>query len=167
MYWNHEMNLLNQIKSLLEDVYCSTTLSNLGLISLNGFVSWTYSKVLGNWAKTLHPRNVGFAEIREINSWINFGMKSSVSWKGNVHEEILMGLKCFSGLQVICENNSRIWLLCVNLLSNSGWLKPAKFWNQEPAKFWNQESAKFWNLRSLGIWWSLDSGAIVSDDFHE
>jgi hypothetical protein len=44
------------------------------------------------------------------NSWnkfVNhFGMKSSVSWKGNVHEEILMSLKCFSGLQVICENNS-------------------------------------------------------------
>jgi hypothetical protein len=31
--------------------------------------------VLGNWAKTLHPRNVGFAEIREINSWITSGWK--------------------------------------------------------------------------------------------
>jgi hypothetical protein len=49
------------------------------------------------------------------------------------------------GFQVMCENDSRIWLLRVNLLSISEWLKPAKLWNQEPAKHWNHEPAKHWN----------------------
>jgi hypothetical protein len=37
----------------------------------------------------------------------------------------------------MCENDSRIWFLRANLLSISGWSKPAKFWNQELAKIWN------------------------------
>jgi hypothetical protein len=60
--------------------------------------------VLGNSGKTLHPRNVGFAEIHEIS------------------------------FQVMCKNDSRIWLLRVNLLSILGWLKLAKLWDHEPAK---------------------------------
>jgi hypothetical protein len=60
--------------------------------------------VLGNSGKTLHPRNVGFAEIHEIS------------------------------FQVMCKNDSRIWLLHVNLLSILGWLKLAKLWDHEPAK---------------------------------
>jgi hypothetical protein len=79
-------------------------------------------------------------------SVVTYEVEGFVSWEGNIHEEILMSLKCFSDLRIICENNGRIWLLCVNLLSISGWLKSAKFWNQESVKFWNQESAKFGNL---------------------
>jgi hypothetical protein len=39
----------------------------------------------------------------------------------------------------------------VNLLYISGWLKPAKFWNQELVKVWNQRRSGIWNLRSSGI----------------
>jgi hypothetical protein len=46
--------------------------------------------LLGNSGKTLHHRNVGFAETHEIS------------------------------FQVMYENDSRIWLLRVNLLSISG-----------------------------------------------
>jgi hypothetical protein len=35
--------------------------------------------MLGNSGKTLHPRNVGFAEIREISSWITIEMIILVS----------------------------------------------------------------------------------------
>jgi hypothetical protein len=43
MDWkNHETNLLNIIKSSLEDVYRNTTLSTHGLIRFNRFVSWIY-----------------------------------------------------------------------------------------------------------------------------
>jgi hypothetical protein len=110
--------------------------------------------VLGNSGKALHPRNVGFAEIREISSRIIIGMTILVSWKRNVHEGTMMGFRVFLGFQVMCKNDSRIWLLRVNLLSISGWLKPAKLWNHELVKFWNHEpvklrnrgSAKFGNL---------------------
>jgi hypothetical protein len=71
--------------------------------------------VLGNSGKTLHPRNIGFAEIHEIS------------------------------FQVMCKNDSRIWLLRVNLLSISGWLKLAKLWDHEPVKPWNHESVEIWN----------------------
>jgi hypothetical protein len=75
-------------------------------------------------------------------------------------------LSVFSGFQVMCENDSRIWVLRVNLLSISGWLKPTKTWNLERAKLWNlelvktrnQEPVKFWSLKSTKIgnyneWW--------------
>jgi hypothetical protein len=62
------------------------------------------SPLLGNSRKTLYPRNVGFAKIHEVT------------------------------FQVMCENDSRIWLLRVNLLSISGWLKLAKLWDDEPTK---------------------------------
>jgi hypothetical protein len=43
MDWkNHETNLLNIIKSSLEDVYRNNTLSNHGLIRFNRFVSRIY-----------------------------------------------------------------------------------------------------------------------------
>jgi hypothetical protein len=48
--------------------------------------------VLGNSVKTFHPRNVRFAEVHEIS------------------------------FQVMSENDSRIRLLRVNMLSVSGWL---------------------------------------------
>jgi hypothetical protein len=52
--------------------------------------------LLGSSGKTLHPRNVGFTEIHEIS------------------------------FQAMSANDSQVWLLRVNLLSISGWLKPAK-----------------------------------------
>jgi hypothetical protein len=55
-----------------------------------------------------------------INSWITFGVESSVLWEGNIHEEILMNLIHFTDLLIIHENNSRIRLLLANLLSISG-----------------------------------------------
>jgi hypothetical protein len=89
-----------------------------------------------------------------INSWIIFGMESLVSWEGNIHEEILMNLIHFANLLIIRENNSRIRLLFANLLSISGWLETC-------------EVQGIRNLRSSGIWWGLNSGTIVSGDFHE
>jgi hypothetical protein len=80
------------------------------------------NKLLGNSGKTLHTRNVGFAETHEIS------------------------------FQVMCENDSRIWLLRVNLLSISGWSKPPKFWNREPAKLWNRELARLWNREPAKLW---------------
>jgi hypothetical protein len=68
---------------------------------------YSSSIVLGNSGETLHPRNVGFAGFHEIS------------------------------LQVMCENDSRIWLLRVNLLSVSGWL--------------NLRRSGIMNLRSLEI----------------
>jgi hypothetical protein len=53
-----------------------------------------WGPLLGNLGKTLHPRNAGFAEIREIS------------------------------FQVMFENDSRICLLHVNMLSVSGWSNP-------------------------------------------
>jgi hypothetical protein len=77
---------------------------------------------LGNSEKTLHPRNVGFAEPHELS------------------------------FQVMCENNSSVWLPRVNLLSISGWSKHAKLWNHKPAKIWNHEPAKFWNHEPARLW---------------
>jgi hypothetical protein len=78
--------------------------------------------MLGNSEKTLHPRNVGFVEVHEIS------------------------------FQAMYENNSRIWLLRVNLLSILGRLKPAKLLNHESAKIWNHELAKLWNHEPSKIW---------------
>jgi hypothetical protein len=89
-----------------------------------------------------------------ITSWITFGVESSVSWEGNIHEEILMNLMHSADLLIIRENNSRIRLLFANLLSISGWLEIG-------------EVQGIKNLRSSGIWWSLNSGITVSGDFNE
>jgi hypothetical protein len=52
-----------------------------------------------------------------------FGEGCFVSRKGNIHEEILMNLIHHANVMIICESNSRIWLLFANLLSISGWLE--------------------------------------------
>jgi hypothetical protein len=115
--------------------------------------------VLGNFGKTLQPRNVGFARFNEIS------------------------------FQIICENSSWIWLFRVNLLSvagrpnlrRSGILnlrssgirnlrnrvsRPPKFgsygwriqeseekiWSRESTKIWNHEHAKIWNLELAKLW---------------
>jgi hypothetical protein len=102
--------------------------------------------VLGNSGKTCHPRNAGFVEIHEIS------------------------------FQVMFENDSRIRLLCVNMLSVSGWLnlwrpgimnmrnlevanlwrsgihEHAKPWSRESVKIWNYESVKPWSCKSMKIW---------------
>jgi hypothetical protein len=45
--------------------------------------------VLGNWAKTFHPRNVGSAEF--MNIFVNMPQEgNSVSWQGNVHKVVLL-----------------------------------------------------------------------------
>jgi hypothetical protein len=95
--------------------------------------------VLGNSGKTLHPRNVGFAEIHEIS------------------------------FQVMFKNNSRIWLLRVNMLSVSGWLnlwrsgvmnlrhlEITNLWrsgvmNLRSSEIMNPRSSGIMNLRRLGI----------------
>jgi hypothetical protein len=77
--------------------------------------------LLGSSGKTLHPRNVGFTEIHEIS------------------------------FQAMSANDSQVWLLHVNLLSISGWLKPAKSWSRESSKVWNHEPAKPWSRESAKI----------------
>jgi hypothetical protein len=89
-----------------------------------------------------------------INSWVTFGMESSASREGNIHEETLLNLIHFADLLIIRENNGRIRLLFANLLSVSGWLEIG-------------EVQRIRNLRSSGIWWSLNSGTIVSGDFQK
>jgi hypothetical protein len=109
----------------------------------------------GCWesGKNLSPWNVRFQSSR-INSWITFGLESSASWEGNIHEETLMHFIYFADLLIIRENNSRIRLLFANLLSVSGWLETGTV-------------QRIRNPRSSGIWWSLSSGTTVRGGFYE
>jgi hypothetical protein len=73
--------------------------------------------------KTLHPRNIGFARFHEIR------------------------------FQVMCENDNRIWLVRVNLLSVSGWMNLRgsgimKLQGLEIMNLWRIEVV---DLRSSGI----------------
>jgi hypothetical protein len=111
------------------------------------------AKAVGNRAKNLSPWNVRFQSSR-INSWITFGLESSSSWEGNIHEETMMHFIYFADLLIIRENNSRIRLLFANLLSVSGWLETGTV-------------QRIRNPRSSGIWWSLSSGTTVRGGFYE
>jgi hypothetical protein len=66
--------------------------------------------------------------------------------------------------RVMNESDSQVWLLRVNLMSISGWLKPAKPWSRESAKIWNHEPTEPWSRESAKIWnhepakpWSRES----------
>jgi hypothetical protein len=71
--------------------------------------------VLGNSGKTFHPRNVGFAWFHEIS------------------------------FQMICENDSWIWLFLVNSLSVAGWS------NRWTSRVMNLRRSGVTNLRRYGI----------------
>jgi hypothetical protein len=99
-------------------------------------------------------------------------MESSVSWKGNTDEEILMNFIHFGDLLMICESNSRIGFSSqICCLFQDDW-KLVKFrrpgtcevresgnWrssgDSEPAKFGSLETGEIqetWNLQSSGVW---------------
>jgi hypothetical protein len=110
--------------------------------------------MLGNSGETLHPRNVGFNGFHEIS------------------------------FQVMCENDSRIWLLRVNLLSVSGWmnlwrsgimklqgLEIVNLWRTEVVDLWSSGIMNLWNfrsrnLRNSGIYWSLNSEVTTYEECH-
>jgi hypothetical protein len=61
--------------------------------------------VLGNWAKTLHPRNVGSTKF--VDKLVGLLREDcSVSREGNIHEEILMKIMHHANLLIMCESNS-------------------------------------------------------------
>jgi hypothetical protein len=106
---------------------------------LNLQFDYLIGQLLGASGKTLHPRNVGFAGFHEIS------------------------------FQIICENNSWIWLFRVNLLSVAGWsnlwtsgiismrrfgvvnLRRSGVINLRRSGVMNLRRSKILNLRSSGI----------------
>jgi hypothetical protein len=103
--------------------------------------------VLGNWAKSFHPRNVGVAEFVNIFVIVPQGGKS-VSWQGNVRERVLLILHnslIHQHRAKDCRINleSQVSYLFQDnwTLANSGTREPANFRNlvnsrsHEPTKF--------------------------------
>jgi hypothetical protein len=91
------------------------------------------ASVLGNWAKTFHPRNVGTAEV--VNVFEN--MSQGLSWQ----ESILEGASSlfnFADPLTMCETNCRIGIRITGLFLIPGDRESSEF--EKPR---SQESRRY------------------------
>jgi hypothetical protein len=110
-------------------------------------------RILSCWGIGKKPFT--FETSKLLNSWIYSWMclrvENSVSWQGNVHEDIQINFTQFANLLMLCEIIAELALVrrsafCFKMIGirrNSG--------DQEPVNFRNLEESQF---RNLDRWWS-------------
>jgi hypothetical protein len=119
--------------------------------------SQTRPRVVGEFRKTCHPRNVEVHEIREICFQ---GQRNHEDLESGTHEVSESRMRDGQESRTLEASESR-----TRDGSESWTCEASKSRIREDSKPWTCGATNFGNLWNSGIWWRTSSGVTVREDF--